>query len=101
MRHLGMLDGEPKPIQGQPCTTAGQKQETWTSSASAYFTKSGLYHTNVKPGDLLKEGQVIGTVTDFYGEVIETIRAPATGRVLLCLHNPAVKAGDEAILVFS
>jgi len=99
MRHLGILDGQPQPIQKQPCTTAGQKQEIWATSASAYFTRAGLYHTSVKPGDLLKEGQVIGTVTDFYGEVIETIRAPATGHVLLNIHNPAVKAGDEAITV--
>jgi predicted deacylase len=100
MRYLGMLDGQPKPVQGQPCTTEGQKQEIWTSSASTYFTKSGLYRTNVKPGDLLKEGQVVGSVVDFWGEVIETIRAPATGRVLLHIHNPAVKAGDEAMSVF-
>jgi len=99
MRHLGMLTGTPKPIKGQPCTVTGQAQEVFTSTASAYFTKGGLYHTNVKPGDLLKEGQVIGTVTDFYGEVIETIRAPATGRVELVVHNPAVKPGDTAIEV--
>ena len=54
----------------------------------------------MKPGDALKEGQVVGTLTDLYGDLIETIRAPATGRVLLGIHNPAVKAGDEAILVF-
>ena len=99
MRHLGMLDGMPKPIEGQPCTTEGQKQTIYTSSASTYFTKTGLYHTKVKPGDLLKEGEVVGTVTDLWGEEIETIRAPATGRVLLHIHNPAVKAGDEAVSV--
>jgi predicted deacylase len=100
MRYLGMLSGTPKAIKGQPCTVEGQKQEIWSSSASAHFTKSGLYHTNVKPGDLLKEGQVVGTLTDLFGDTIETIHAPATGRVLLGIHNPAVKAGDEAILVF-
>ena len=99
MRYLGMLDGKPKPIQGQPGTTEGQKQEICTSDASAYFTKSGLFHSKVKAGDLVKEGQVVGTVTDFWGQEIETIHAPATGRVLLYIHNPAVKAGDTAISV--
>jgi hypothetical protein len=99
MRHLGMLEGKPETIRGQPCTIEGQKQEIWTSSASAYFTKSGLFHTNVKPGDLLKNGQIVGKVTDFWGEEIETIHAPATGRVHLQLHNPAVNVGDEAISV--
>jgi len=100
MRHLGMLEGKPKPLKGQPCTTEGQKQEIWTSSASTYFTNGGLFHTDVKAGDLLTEGQVIGTVTDFWGEVVETIRAPATGRVMLMMHNPAVRPGDEAVTVY-
>jgi predicted deacylase len=99
MRHLKMLEGKPKPINGQPFTTPGQKQEIWTASASTYFTKSGLYHTSVKPGDILKQGQVVGNVTDFWGDVVETIHAPATGRVELMIHNPAVNAGEEAITV--
>ncbi len=99
MRHLGMLDGTPKPIKEQPCTTEGQKQEIWTSSASTYFTKGGLYRTKVKPGDLVKEGQIVGTLIDFWGEELEAIRAPATGRVDLVVHNPAVKPGDTAIEV--
>jgi predicted deacylase len=100
MRHLGMLDGKPQPIKSQPCTIEGQAQEVWTSNASTYFRRPGLFRTTVKPGDLLKEGQVVGTVIDFWGEVIETVRAPATGRVMLTIHNPAVKAGDEAISVY-
>lgn len=99
MRHLKMLKGEPTKIKGQPCTTVGQKQEIWTSSASVYFTKGGLYHTDVKPGDFLREGEVVGTVTNFWGEVIETIRAPATGRVGLMIHNPVANPGDAAISV--
>lgn len=99
MRHLGMLEGGPKEIKGQPGTTEGQKQEMWTSSASTYFTQGGLYHTGVRPGDILKEGQVVGTVTNFWGEVIETIRAPATGRVGLMIHNPVANPGDTAITV--
>ena len=97
MRHLRMLEGTPNPIKGQPCTREGQEQEIRTSRASAYFTKGGLYHTNVKPGDLLTEGQEVGTVTDFWGEVVETIRSPAAGRIMLRTHNPAVRPGDEAV----
>jgi len=100
MRHLRMLEGSPKPINGQPFTVKGQKQEIWASDASTYFTKSGLFHTNVKPGDILKQGQVVGTVTDLWGDVVETIYAPATGRVMLMSHNPAVNAGEEAISVY-
>jgi predicted deacylase len=100
MHYLGMLDDSARPIKNQPCTMDGQKQEIWTKSALTYFTKGGLYHTDVKPGDIVNEGQVMGTVIDFWGETIETILAPATGRIMLMIHNPVVKPGDEAIEVF-
>jgi len=101
LRHLKMLPGAPKPIQGQPGTVAGQEQEIWTSRAVGYFRHGGLYHTNVRPGDILKEGQVIGTVTDWWGEVVETIYSPGTGRVAQLIHNPVVLPGDTAIEVVS
>jgi predicted deacylase len=100
MHYLGMLEGRPTPITAQPCTVEGQKQEIWTSRSSAYFTKGGLFHTDVGPGDLLTEGQEVGTVTDFWGEVVETIRAPSTGRIMLRTHNPVANPGDEAATVY-
>lgn len=99
MRHLGMLEGEPKEIRGQRCTIENQEPEIWRHEVSTHFTKAGLYHTKVKPGDTLQKGEVIGTVTDLWGEVIETIHAPATGRVGLMLHNPVAKPGETAITV--
>ena len=97
MRYLGMLGGKPMKIVGQPGTIEGQEQEIWTTRVSTYFTQGGLYHTNVKPGDLLTKGQIVGTVTNFWGDVIETIYAPATGRIGLMIHNPVVHPGDTAI----
>lgn len=99
MRHLGMLQGRPKPITGQPGITEGQEPEILGGFRTAHFTKGGLYHTDVRPGDFLKEGQVIGTVTDFFGEAVETIYAPGTGRVIGMVHNPVVVPGDTAIRV--
>lgn len=99
MRHLGMLEGKSKLIKGQPATTEDQEQETLILSKSAYFTKGGLFHTDVKTGDLLNEGQVIGTVTDLWGELVETIHAPATGRVLGTINNPLVRPGDGVLMV--
>lgn len=99
MRHLDMLEGEPIEIKRQPGTTEGQEQEIWKPSVSVYFTKGGLYHTDMKAGDIVKEGQVVGTVTNFWGDVIETIRAPATGRIGGMIHNPVANPGDTAISV--
>jgi predicted deacylase len=97
MIHLGMLEGEIKEITEQPGTTEGQKQELWKPGVSSYFTKAGLYHVKVKAGDVVTKGQVVGTVTNFWGEVIETIYAPATGRIGGSIHNPVANPGDTAI----
>jgi hypothetical protein len=99
MRHLGMLEGQPKPIKNQPATSEGQRQEIWTQSASTHFTQGGLYHSRLNVGDILQKGEIIGTVTNFWGEVVETIHAPATGRVRIMVHNPVVNPGDNAVTV--
>jgi hypothetical protein len=99
MRHLRMLEGTPKKIRGQPWIKDDQPQEIWHSRASAYFEKEGLYHTDVKPGDMLREGQIVGTVTNWWGEVIETICAPAAGRVGNMVHCPISHPGNTAITV--
>ena len=98
MKHLGMLEGDPKEIK-TPGTVEGQEQVIWTSSVSAYFTKAGLFHTEVKQGQMLKEGDFVGTVTNFWGDVVETINAPATGCVGGTIHNPVANPGDTAISV--
>ncbi len=98
MKHLGMLEGEPIEIK-TPTTVDGQKQELWTSGASAYFTKAGLFHNEIIPGQMLKKGEFVGTVTNFWGEVVETITAPADGRVSGTIHNPVANPGDTAIAV--
>ena len=101
MRHLKMIESKPTPIKGQLAVAEGQKQELFTKRASSYFTKSGMYHTDTKAGELVSKGQVVGKVTDIWGDVVETIYAPATGRIFVVIHNPVVIAGDEAIsLIF-
>ena len=97
MRHLKMIGGKPTPIKGQMAVVEGQKQEVFTKHAGSYFTKSGIYHTEIKPGDLVTKGQVLGKVTDLWGDVVETIYAPATGRIGSTMHNPIVNAGDSVV----
>lgn len=59
------------------------------------------HRSDVKAGDLLKKGDIVGTVVDFSGEVLETIRAPATGIVLWKIDSPVALPGDTAVVVHS
>lgn len=99
MIYLGMLEGSPSKIVNQPKTTEEQELKTWKNQKSEHFTKQGLYHSNIKPGDFVEKGQIIGYVTNEYGETIEKIGAPATGQVSLMVHNPIARPGDEAIII--
>lgn len=44
-------------------------------------THGGFYQQTVELRQLVKRGQLCGTVSDFYGEVVEEIRAPHAGIV--------------------
>jgi predicted deacylase len=99
MRYLGMLEGEPVKIENQPRTTEGQGLIIWKNQKSTHFTKAGLYHSDIQPGDFVEKGQEVGQVTDEFGEAVEIIHAPATGYISLMVHNPIARPGDEAIIV--
>ena len=60
---------------------------------------SGLLHYQVKPGDVLSKGDIIGEIKDLYGNIVETVRAPERGIVSFMIHNPKVDNG-ESILIF-
>jgi len=84
MKTYKMIDGEPEFIsklimfQGSfiPCNTGG----FWTQKAKMY--------------DQLKRGQEIGNISDFYGEVVEIIRAPFDGIVSAERTFPPIHAGE-------
>jgi hypothetical protein len=46
------------------------------------ITTSGIWHTNLKAGDSVKVGQIIGTVSDYFGNLLEEVYAEHDGEVL-------------------
>jgi predicted deacylase len=55
-----------------------------------YTKNAGMWYSRVAPGDLVHNGQEIGTVGSFFGDVTEKIIAPVNGRVLFLTINPSV-----------
>jgi hypothetical protein len=90
MRHLRMLDGEPK----------STEEQIVTPQTLITVNHSGLFYTHAKVGDILEKDAVIGKVRDLYGEELETVRAPAKGVVLCLIHNPVVEAGQPLVLIY-
>ena len=90
MRYLGMLDG-PAP---EPLPTQTLDKFVWLRSEH-----DGFYYLDVQVGDSVNEGQQLGRVTDFEGEILQNVVAPVTGRVLFLVSSLAINKGDPLLAV--
>jgi len=55
-----------------------------------YTKNAGMWYPKIAPGDVVKEGQQVGTVGDLFGEILEEIISPVNGVVLFLTINPSV-----------
>ena len=56
--------------------------------------RGGFFDAAVRTGDRVKEGSVLGTITDVHGDVVETLRAPAGSDIVLGASTyPATPTG--------
>jgi predicted deacylase len=64
--------------------------------------RGGFFDAAVKPGDRIKEGSVLGTMTNAYGDVVETLKAPAGSEIVLGVGTyPAAGTGGWLIEIGS
>ena len=49
-----------------------------------------MWYPRVAAGDVVKEGEQIGTVGDLFGETLERILSPVNGEILFLTINPSV-----------
>ena len=109
MRHLGMIDDakfeshianetNSKAKKTARRTLATRKTSAADTAASTVLTKfewvytksTGMWYPKVAAGDVVKEGEEIGTVGDFFGETLERVKSPVNGVVLFLTINPSV-----------
>ena len=92
LRRFEMLPGEPTPTTS-PFFVAER--------ASVKSQQSGLWspHPGVQAGDYVSKGARLGTVTDWFGEVLQEVRAPASGALLILLESPPVNKGETLAVV--
>jgi len=107
MRHLGMIAGDTPATTGKD--EAGISDDEINSKSRAkrtahravattllakfewvYTKNAGIWYPKIAPGDVVKEGQQVGTVGDLFGEILEEIISPVNGVVLFLTINPSV-----------
>lgn len=88
MKHLKMIDWAPEPKE--------PNKVIWSSSWARART-AGLFQSAIRCGDLVQKNQLVGTLTDPFGEFKEQIKSPSTGYVVGLNNNPVVNAGDALL----
>lgn len=59
----------------------------------------GIWYSDVKAGDTVQEGMVVGTITDEFGEPLSEIKAPKSGVVLYKIGTPPVSVDDTIMCI--
>ncbi len=90
MRHLRMLAG-PAELLERPWWI--EPAEVLTSPAT------GTWHPAVRSDQQVRQGDLFGTLTDYFGDVIAEIRAPTDGVVLYIVVSPAMGEGEPIGMV--
>ena len=60
---------------------------------------TGLFYPAVAKGQIVAAGAAIGHITDFFGQTLETIRAPFGGEMLYVVETPPINHGEPVGMV--
>ena len=61
----------------------------------------GFFRPNVAIGDEVSTGDLLGTTSDIYGQIVEEITAPRPGTIWACRATPAVRPGEMIAMIAS
>ncbi len=59
----------------------------------------GLFYPAVEIGEMVEEGQLVGRITDIFGEVLQEAYAPVSGEVLFLVTSLAMNDGDPLMSI--
>lgn len=89
LHYLGMIESSPSALE-----TIILKDSQWIRAKA-----SGIFYSSVKLGDSVKKGQILGRISDPYGQVIVPVKAVINGHVIGINNNPVINVGDAVIHV--
>lgn len=88
LRLLGVLPGAPEAV--RPATHFSQF--VWLRSEH-----SGCWYPSVRAGERVRQGQVIGVIRDYWGELLVEHRAPTSGVALFVVTSLAINPTDPLL----
>ena len=90
MKYLNMIDSAP--------AAKSESKIIWNSSWIRART-AGIFHPQIQSGDLIHKNQLVGDITDPFGEFREQVKSPVMGHVVGLNNNHVVTAGDALVHV--
>lgn len=60
-----------------------------------------IYHSDYQAGNSVKEGDVVGFVTDEFGELLAEYKATSSGVILYKIATPPINIGDTVMCISS
>lgn len=84
MKHLGMISKAPR----------SKKTEFYENSTWIRATYAGLFHAKADLGETITKKQVIGVITDPFGNEKFSIKSKHDGRIIGLNYSPVLHKGD-------
>jgi predicted deacylase len=89
LRYFGVIEGKPKLV--EPVISTG--------SVRLKAVEGGIWRPAVTPGQRVNAGDVLGVVTDLFGEVMQTVIAPSDGVVGMMRCFYSVNCGELLVSI--
>jgi predicted deacylase len=85
MKHLKMVNGKPDKT----------VNPLWIKEyISIRSEHEGIYYPLVQSEEKVKKGQLLGKVTDFFGQTLQEARAPFDGMMMYIIATPPISTGE-------
>lgn len=91
LKHLKMLHGEPELL----------FKSVWVKEYQIIRSEkeNGLYFPIVSRGDHVQEGELVGYLTDYFGNTIQEVFAPYNGIILYIIATPPMSKGEPMVSI--
>ncbi|MFC2167808.1 succinylglutamate desuccinylase/aspartoacylase family protein [Acidobacteriota bacterium] len=90
LKHLSMIDGQPE-LMFDPIWV---KKTTYIRSDF-----EGLFYPLTKGGAHVQEGELLGYLTDFFGNILQKAIAPHDGVVMYVISTPPMSKGEPMVKI--
>lgn len=91
LKHLKMIAGEPKL----------DFESVWVQEFKIITSEheAGLYYPIVSRGDHVQKGELVGYLTDYFGNNLQEVKSPFDGIVLYIIATPPMSYGEPMVMI--